>query len=219
MANIILVDDHKLILDSFPMMIEKMTEHKVIKTFSNPQEALRFIVHNESEVDLLITDMKMKEMNGVRFVQKLKDEIPDLKVMVMSQYDWKEFIIQALEVGILGYILKNIDANEFVYAIEKVLKGELYLCNRSMRVYINAQKEKELHIDLTIRERETLLQIALGKTSKQIAVLLDIEVPTVSFHRKNIMQKIGAENVADMTRRAFEIGLVEIGEEPISTNR
>ena len=194
------------------LMIEKMTEHKVIMKFNNPLEALKYIVNNSTNIDLLITDMKMKEMNGVRFIQQVKDEVPDLKVMVMSQYDWKEFVIQALETGILGYILKNINAEEFVYAIEKVLLGELYLCNRSMRVYVNAKREKELHIELTSREREVLLQIALGKTSKQIATLLDIETPTISFHRRNIMQKIGAENVADMTRIAFEIGIVDVGE-------
>lgn len=211
MANIVLVDDHHLILESIPLLIEKVTEHKVTNTFDNPINALDFIKKNADEIDLVITDMKMEEMNGVKFVKAIKEDLPDQKIIVISQYDLKEFVVQSIQLGALGYCLKNIRSKELAYAIDKVLKGEMYLCNRSLRIMINAQKEQDLNINLTPREKEILLFIAQGKTSKEISLSLDLEIPTVSFHRRNIMQKIDAQNIADLTRRAFEIGLLDVG--------
>ena len=212
MANIIIVDDHHLILESFPLLIEKITEHKVISTFDSPIKAIEYLRRNQSNVDLIISDMKMEEMNGVRFIETVKEKYEDIKVMVISQYSQKEFVVQSLQYGALGYVLKNIRSKELFYAIDKVLKGETYLCNRSTRVLINANKEAELNLGLSDREKEVLLHVALGKTNKKIGDTLFLETSTIAFHRKNIMSKLDAHNVADLTRTAFEIGLLDIAE-------
>ena len=210
MANILLVDDHSLILDSLPLLIHKLSDHKIIMTCDDAQKALLYLKKNHKEIDLIITDMKMPGIHGLEFIQKLKKDFPKVKSLVISQYDLKEYVIQSLNHGASGYVLKNIRAQEMIFAINKILNGELYLCNRGLKVVIKDNQEKEFNLALTEREKEILLLISLGHTNKEIAQHLSLERSTISFHRKNLMSKIDAHNTADITRVAFRIGLLDI---------
>jgi len=211
MIKIILIDDHKLILEGLNNILSSEKDISILSTFSSSAEALNFVKDNA--IDVIITDLNMPNINGIELIKKIRKKSPDQKIIVLSMIDQQSIIIRMIKYKINGYLMKNEAQEELVSAIRKVAKGETFY-NQDIRDRLfqnNIQLAKKTPRDiprLSAREKEVLQLIIQEHTGKEIATKLFISEGTVITHRKHIIEKLGAKNTAGMVRIALELGLV-----------
>jgi two-component system response regulator DegU len=202
--NIVLADDHILVRNGIKAMLESETELNVVGEASNGREALA--VARNLHPDILVLDIRMPEMTGLEAAAKLAEVSP------------QEYVLQALDSGAYGYLLKDTDKGEFVRALKQIHAGNKYfsgavsnvLANRLLnhKVPFRTAPVAEDPYHLTRREREILRMVIDGKPNKQIADALGKSVRTVETHRFNIMKKMGVNNAVDMVNKAVKENLV-----------
>ena len=170
----------------------------------------------ELKPDLIVMDVNMPEMDGIDAARRILPEMPDVKLVALSTYLKRAFIIEMLKAGASGYILKEQAFDELVQAIKTVVSGETYLSTKAASIvvdgYVKSQNGKRASAQraLTEREREILKLLAEGKPSKEIALLLDISIQAVDASRRRIMQKLGVESLAELVKYAIREGLTSI---------
>lgn len=209
--SIILVDDHQLICDGLCRIIQEIPGFEIIATYQNPMEALRKIP--VWKPDILLVDFEMPGLNGLELIQKLKQESPELRSILLTMHLDKATVKEALSLGINAYILKNLDEFELRIALEKVKNNQNYYSAPVTEVLYNKSKEiqknSHSHLDgLSNREREVLRLIAEAFSTKEIAHQLNVEVSTIETHRKSLLRKLDVRNVAGLVRIAIQEGLV-----------
>jgi len=148
----------------------------------------------------------MPEIGGLSATEILLEREPDTRIVILSMHDNPEYISSALSHGALGYILKDVPTDEIKLAIDTVMAGSRYLCTGAQGSLEPKDATRE---SLTEREQTILLQLAQGKSNKEVAVTLDISVRTVETHRKNIKRKLGISSTAGLTRYAMEHGVLQ----------
>ncbi len=168
--------------------------------------------------DILVLDIRMPEMNGLEAAAKLDDYAPETKAVILSMHDSEEYVLQALDAGAYGYLLKDIDKTEFVKALRQIYGGTKYfsgavsnvLANRLLntRPFTAKSSVEEDQYHLTKREKEILRMVIDGKQNKQIADASGKSVRTIETHRFNIMKKLGVNNAIDMVNKAVKESLV-----------
>jgi two-component system, NarL family, response regulator DegU len=209
--NVVLADDHILVRNGIKAMLESDTGIDVIGEASNGAEALQ--VASSLHPDILILDIRMPEMTGLEAAAKLKQVAPDTKAVILSMHDSEEYVLEALNAGAYGYLLKDTDKPEFLKALRQVHAGNKYfsgavsnvLANRLLSSKSFSQPEPvEDAYNLTRREKEILRMIIDGKNNKDIADSLDKSVRTIETHRFNIMKKMGVTNAIDMVNKAVK---------------
>lgn len=166
--------------------------------------------------DIVIMDIAMPLLNGLEATRQIKRSCPGVKVIVLSMHDNEEYIIQMLEAGAMGYILKDAAAKELIQALRSVHRGEAVLSPAITRIVIEDYlrwggiRPTGDNAELTPREREILQLIAEGYTSKQIAEILVISVKTVQAHRNRLMQKLDLHNRGELIKYAIQKKIIEI---------
>lgn len=213
MHSIILVDDHQLVTDGFRKIIDSQSDFEVIATYSDPKEALVKIPILTP--DIVISDIDMPEMNGLELIHQLHQKLSNSKFMVISMHMDQALIIKTKELGIAGFLPKNTEEFELIQCLNAVSIGRTYYSQKALDMAVIRRSEikkskftKKTH-GLSEREREVLTLIANGKSTKETAETLFIAVRTVETHRKNIMEKVGVNNVAGMVRIAVQDGLLD----------
>lgn len=213
--NIVLADDHALVRNGIKSMLESDSEIKVVGEASTGAEALE--VARELHPDILVLDIRMPQMTGLEAVTKLEDYAPDTKAVILSMHDSEEYVLQALDSGAYGYLLKDTDKTEFVKALKQIHSGNKYfsgavsnaLANRLLNAKsVGKRSVIEDQYHLTKREREILRMVIEGKQNKMIAESLGKSVRTIETHRFNIMKKLGVNNAIDMVNKAVKENLV-----------
>jgi DNA-binding NarL/FixJ family response regulator len=213
--NVVLADDHGLVRNGIKAMLESDSEIAVVGEASNGQEALE--VAKALKPDILVLDIRMPEMTGLEAVARLKDFAPQTKAVILSMHDSEEYVVEALDAGAYGYVLKDIHKNEFIKALKQVYKGNKYftgavsnvLANRFLSQKPIAKKtEVENAYHLTKKEKEILRMVIDGRQNKQISESLDISVRTIETHRFNIMKKLGVNNAVDMVNKTIKENLI-----------
>lgn len=213
--NIVLADDHVLVRNGIKAMLESDSEINVVGEAANGLEALQ--VAKALKPDILVLDIKMPEMSGLEAAEKLASYSPQTKAVILSMHDSEEYVLQALDAGAYGYVLKDIDKAEFVKALKQVYKGSKYFTGAVSNVLANrflSQKpapkkaEAENAYHLTRKEKEVLRMVIDGRQNKQISESLDISVRTIETHRFNIMKKLGVNNVVDMVNKTIKENLL-----------
>jgi DNA-binding NarL/FixJ family response regulator len=213
--NIVLADDHVLVRNGIKAMLESDTQIDVIGEASNGVEALESA--KSLKPDILILDIRMPEMNGLEAAARLKDFAPNTKAMILSMHDSEEYVLQALDAGAFGYLLKDTDKAEFLKAVKQIHTGNKYFSGAVSNVLANrllsnksftAKNVAEDPYHLTRREKEILRMIIDGKNNKDIADSLDKSVRTIETHRFNIMKKMDVTNAIDMVNKAVKENLV-----------
>jgi two-component system, NarL family, response regulator DegU len=214
--NIVLADDHVLVRKGIKAMLETDTDITVIGEAGNGLEALE--TTRSLKPDILVLDIRMPELNGLEAAARLKNFSPNTKAVILSMHDAEEYVMQALDAGAYGYLLKDTDKTEFIKALKQVHSGNKYfsgavsnvLANRLLNAKTFGSKEPvtEDPYHLTRREKEILRMIIDGKNNKDIADSLDKSVRTIETHRFNIMKKMNVTNAVDMVNKAVRENLV-----------
>jgi two-component system, NarL family, response regulator DegU len=217
--NIVLADDHVLVRNGIKAMLESDADIDVIGEANNGVEALE--TARKLHPDILVLDIRMPEMNGLEAAAKLGAYSPDTRAVILSMHDSEEYVLQALDAGAYGYLLKDTDRNEFIKALKQIYHGNKYFSGAVSNVLANrllntkpfttskpAQEVAEDSYSLTRKEKEILQMIVDGKQNKQIAEASGKSVRTIETHRFNIMKKLGVNNAIDMVNKAVKENLV-----------
>ncbi|MBN2728308.1 MAG: response regulator transcription factor [Bacteroidales bacterium] len=214
-VQILIVDDHQIMIDGIRSMLEGNTSITIAGEANNGLQALEFLSNHP--VDVVLMDVEMPVMNGIDASVKIKDLYPQTKILALTTYDEKSIINAMLDVGVNGYILKNINRAVLVNAIETVATGKTYLGsdvkiamvrNKSIEAKVNTITEELPKENLSDREMEVLKAIVNGLSNKEIANTLFISPKTVETHRNNIMKKLEVHNTASLVKVAIKSGLI-----------
>ena len=165
--------------------------------------------------DVIIMDVTMPDMNGIEATSRIIEKTPGIKIIALSMHSDKQFIVEMLNAGASGYLLKDAAFSEMVNAIHAVMTNRSYLspdiAHTVIEEYKQLSKEKlSVYSILTPREREVLQLIAEGKTTKEIAFKLDVSVKTAETYRQNIMDKLDIHTIAGLTKYAVREGLTRL---------
>ena len=211
--NVIIADDHRIFIDGINALLSGESGIRLTGQAQNGQEVLQML--QTEKADVVILDINMPVLNGIETTRKIKEDFPNVNVLILSMYNEKSFISNALEAGASGYILKNADKDEFVTAIQSVAAGKAYYGNEVTSTIMESLKDPEagekklVQVDLSSRELEVLQLIAKGLNNNEIAEELFISSHTVKSHRKKLMSKIDVKNTAGLVMFAVEHSLLE----------
>lgn len=204
-TRVVIVDDHPMVAEGIQAILESYDDIEVLCALSNGREAVDRMA--ELNPDVILMDLNMPEIGGLTATEMLLEANPATRILILSMHDSPEYISTALSHGALGYILKDVPTEEIKTAIDTVMRGERYLCTGakgSLEPLSDGSREQ-----LTSREQTVLLQLAQGKSNKEVASELNISVRTVETHRKNIKRKLGISSTAGLTRYALEHGVLQ----------
>jgi two-component system, NarL family, response regulator DegU len=214
--SIVLADDHVLVRNGIKAMLESESDLQVVGEASDGNEALESA--RNLKPDILVLDIRMPNMNGLEAAARLKNQSPSTKGVILSMHDSEEYVLQALDAGAYGYLLKDTDKNEFIKALKQIHSGSKYFSGGVSNVLANrilhdrpasstpAPKENRYH--LTKREKEILRMVIEGRHNKDIAEALGKSVRTIETHRFNIMKKIDVNNAVDMVNKTVKENLL-----------
>ncbi len=200
--KILIADDHAIVATGVKAILDT-TEHNVLDVVSNGQEVLDVIEF--TAVDLILMDINMPIMNGIECTRKVKKINPEIKVIILTMYNQKQFIRELLEVGADGCVLKSNTGKELITAIDRVSSGKTYFDH--INEFIDPVRELKEY-KLSEREIEVILQISEGYTSREIADRLFISEHTVKTHRKNIFRKLELKGTSQLIQFAMNNGLI-----------
>ncbi len=211
MIKIIIADDHQMFIDGIKSLLVNEKGIKVIGEALNGKQVLKLL---ETELaDIVLLDVNMPEMDGIEATRLIKQKYPTVKLLMLTMYNNQEFVFGLMNAGASGYILKNTGRTELLEAITAVNEGKTYyskdvtetiLQNFSRKT--NEQKVEAAH--LTEREKDVLKLIAQEYNTQEIASRLFISANTVETHRKNLLSKLQAKNIAGLVKFAIQTGLV-----------
>lgn len=210
--QVILVDDHTIVRRGLAALLQMGGDYEVVAEAGDGEEALRLT--DEVTADVMILDLSMPRLNGLETTRRLKRKHPNLPILVLSMYDDEAFVMQALQAGASGYILKRSLEDELFQALIAVLAGERFVSATLNLSVSELLADETAGTDLTPREREILQLIAEGHNTAEIAGMLTISPHTASRHRANLMQKLAVHTQAGLIRTAIERGLVVLKKPP-----
>ena len=213
--KVIIADDHEIFRDGFRVMLKKQPSIELIGQAANGQELLDQV--RSLKPDVVVTDIKMPVMDGIEATRNLIKENADLGVIALSMFDEENLIMDMLDAGAKGYLLKNAHKNEIFEAIRSVNNNDIYYCNHTSaklismlaKSHYNKQK-KEVKIEFTNKEIEIIKMICEEKLTKEIAQQLFLSVRTVEKYRERIQEKIDAKNMVGVVLYAVRNGIYSI---------
>ena len=208
--RILIADDHGILREGLKLQIEQQG-WEVVGEATNEREAI--LLNRELKPDIIILDISMPEINGVEAAEKILDE-SDTKIIVLSMYSQKDFIVKMLHLGVQGYVLKTYFFDEILHAIESVSVGKKYLSPQVTEVVIdNVMHPSEEIIDhahMSDRDMKIIKMLAENKTVKQIAIELNVSSKTIDARRRKIIEDLGFEGMGDLIKYAIRMGLTAI---------
>ena len=200
--NIVIADDHKLIISGISHIIATNNLGKIISEVYDGVELLQFLQNNE--VDLAIIDINMPELNGIEAAKKIIQLYPNISILMLSQYENIELIKKLKTIGIKGYLSKNFEITELIAAIKTIKENDVFF--PSLDAVRGILKKDKFH--LSAREIEIISLIAEGKTSKEIANELILSEYTIETHRRNCMRKLEVNSIITLINKAKELGYI-----------
>ena len=212
----LLVDDHALIRQGVQSMLEQFDDLEVIASVASGEDAINSV--NEQKPDVILMDIMMSGMTGIEATRWIKENYPDIKVVMLSAEISKTYVSASIQSGVDGYLPKDVDSGTLIEAIRVTSAGGRYFNDAIMKLVFEDffQKEKvkapakSLPNNLTAREYEVLQLIALGKSNKELAEELFISIKTVETHKTNILQKLGLKNTAEVVRYAIKNKIIDV---------
>ncbi|UOB18080.1 response regulator transcription factor [Abyssalbus ytuae] len=213
--KVVLADDHVLVRDGIKSLLEDEKDILVIDEASDGAEALKVVKKNKP--DVLIIDIRMPELNGIEVVKKLKESGENIKTLVLSMHDSEEYVVQSIQAGADGYLLKGASKEEFLKALNSVAEGGKYFSGDISAIIFDhfvkgettklPQKVIPNEFALTKREQQILHYVLEGKSNKEIAEELKISKRTAEVHRFNLMKKLKVKNLMELANVAKQHNL------------
>ncbi len=208
MYKVIIADDHLMIREGLKLTIDKLKDFTLVGEAEDGAELIQIV--NKQECHLVIIDINMPDLDGIEALQVIKNNCPEVKVVMLSMLDDKKTIQRAVDFGADGYILKD-DADGIIQTVlENVMRGYQNFSPRVQSILIKNYQENDntcLMESLTKREKEILKYLVNGDTHKEISEKTGIAVRTVDFHKRNIKDKLGARNAAELIAISREFDL------------
>jgi DNA-binding NarL/FixJ family response regulator len=212
--KILIVDDHQILLDSLSLLISSIPNMEVVGTLYDSRKVPDFL--ETHDIDILVSDMNMPYLTGIDLTLKLRNQYPNLKILMLTVNDEAENIRHAFQAGISGYVTKKANRSELEKALTTIARGEKYFSEAVLKelltpVSVSAITAEEIQPEpkaLTLRELEVVKLIAQELSSSQIADRLFISVGTVENHRHNILQKLGVKNTIGIIKYAIKYRLI-----------
>jgi DNA-binding NarL/FixJ family response regulator len=210
-VRVLLADDHTLVRAGIRALLNELPGVQVVAEAGDGREAVDLAkIH---QPNLILMDISMKGLNGIEATAQIKRESPDVRVIILSMHASEEHVAQALRAGASGYMLKDAATQELALAVAAVTRGEAYLSplisKQVVDSYVQRRGVDNSPLDLlTSRQRQILQLIAEGKSTKQIAHLLNLSVKTVETHRAQLMERLEIRDVPGLVRYAVRVGLV-----------
>ncbi len=209
MIKVIIVDDHPIFRQGIVSLFNSVEDMEVIAEAGSGTAAVRLA--QELHPDIIIMDISLPEINGIEAAKRIKKEGIDTRVILLTMHKEAEFLNMAQDLGIRGYLLKEDALGDLIYAIRAVHRGDRFLSSSISSG--NTADLSEVHSSpspLTKREKEIVIHIANGLSSKEIAAKLYVSVKTIETHRSHIMEKLKLKNLAELVRYAVKTGLVRL---------
>ena len=211
--NVLLVDDHKILRDGIKAILRADGDFVVVGETDNGTDAVQFC--KKLNPDVVVMDIGLQGLNGVEATTEILRHSPDAKVIILSMYDDEHSVVSAIRSGARAFVLKKASDGDLVDALRTVAKGGFYMSPQvSEKLLVRIQrgdmesKPVPAMLDgLSPRELQVLRLVAEGKTSKEIAVMLDLGLQTVRSYRKTMMKKLSVNNVASLTQLALSAGI------------
>lgn len=204
--TIVLADDHAVVRSALRLLLDGESDIEVVAEAGDADSAARYVRGHRPTV--LILDLNMPGGSGLAAIPKIRQESPDTQIVILTMEDETAAAREALQAGVLGYILKEAASQELVKAVRMAAEGRTYL-QPELGARLAAEPEPTSPDDLSDREIEVLRLIALGHTNNEIADRLYLSVRTVESHRAHIQQKLGLTTRSELVRYAIERGLIE----------
>lgn len=221
-TNIILVDDHALVRDGIRSLLEDEGDLKVVGEAGDGLEGIAAV--EELKPDLVIFDIRMPKMTGIEAVKSLKAKGNTTPCLMLSMHDSEEYVLQSLQAGAHGYLMKDASREEFLKAIQTILSGDRYfsgdLSDILVRQIMNPSgaitgstsarrtSQEAMELKLPKRQRQILTEVAKGASNQEIADQLGLSRRTVETHRYKLMERMEVNNKTELIRKARELGLV-----------
>lgn len=211
--RILIAEDHTILREGLRALLSANPGNEVVGEADNGRDAVRLV--GTLRPNLVLMDLSMPGTNGIEAIAEIKKRFPETRVLTLTVHKSEEYIREALQAGVDGYVLKDATYTELMMAIKSVANGKVYLSpgisDRVINGYLDGNRDAGVNTawdTLTHREREILKLIAEGRTNKHIAGYLCLSVKTVEKHRSNLMRKLDQHNVATLTAFAIEKGLL-----------
>jgi len=204
-TRVLIVDDHPMVAEGIEAILETYDDIEVVGTRGDGQTVLDQI--DILLPDVILLDLNMPGMSGLSATELLLERRPETRILILSMHDSAEYISTAMNHGASGYLLKDVPTDEIKDAIDAVMDGGQYICDGARKSLSSVAKGDQ--DPLTNREQTILLQLAQGKSNKEVALALNISVRRVETHRKNIKRKLGISSTAGLTRYALEHGVLQ----------
>jgi len=212
--RVLVVDDHTIVRDGICALLALTGDMEVVGEAANGSEALKIV--KELEPDVALMDIAMPIMGGLEATRRICKEFPRTRVLVLTQYDDKEYVFPVIEAGACGFISKAAASSELASGIRSVYHGDSYLSPSVARLLVEDYQHRggrvghDPYEQLTDRERDVLKLVAEGHTTQEIADMLVVTSKTVEGHRTNLMAKLGIHNRVDLVKYALRKGIITI---------
>jgi len=222
--GVLLVDDHKIMRDGIKAILGRSDEFRVVGEAETGTDAVTLV--KRSRPELVLMDIGLPGLNGVETTVEILRYHPDCKIVILSMYDDENSVVSAIRSGARAFILKKASDNDLLEALRMVARGGAYLSpqvsdrllQRIQKGDLESKPAPTVLEALSPRELQVLRMVAEGKTSKEIAVMLDLREQTVRSYRKTMMKKLGVNNVAGLTQLALSTGLTQLQRSHAASN-
>ncbi len=214
-TTVLIVDDHTLVRDGIRALLAPVADVEVVGEAANGREALKMV--KELAPDVVLMDLAMPVMGGLEATRRIRKAYPATKVLALTQYEDREYVIPVIEAGARGFVSKMAAFSELTSAIGAVARGESHLSPAAAAAVIDECQQKpsadqatDPYGQLTDREREMLKLIVEGRTAREIADMLVISLRTVEAHKSNLMKKLDIHSRTDLIKFAIRKGLIAV---------
>jgi DNA-binding NarL/FixJ family response regulator len=213
MIRVLIADDHAVVREGIRHVLSSDADFEVVGEASGGKAAVELAA--SLLPDIVVLDLSMPDLSGLEAARQIRDRAPRTAILVLSIHDHPEYVLRSIEAGTQGYLRKDSPPTELRNAIRAVHQGGTFFSApvaRQLSVAVGgraaAEDPRARGQSLTPRERDVLIEIALGRTNKEIAATLGVSVRTVESHRESLLKKLGVRGTAGLTRFAIEAGLL-----------
>jgi DNA-binding NarL/FixJ family response regulator len=207
--RVMIADDHGIVRSGLRLLLEREPDIDVVGEASDGVEARGMAISERP--DLAILDVKMPKLTGLQATREIREQAPEVAVLILSMHDDERYLFEALKAGASGYVLKRQADQDLIEAIRAVERGEPFLTPDAQRALIRDVLDRDVDRshELTPREEEVVKLVAEAHTNKEIAEILHLSEKTVENHRSNAMRKLGMRDRVELVRYAIRRGLIE----------